>query len=502
MQLKGEDTVTSDVPQLQPRHNQDLGYLPSPISDKRMQEKLSYDQNSLTQQDPPKVNGVLIIQNIEKSETSKIELETPPGKSAEIGHATILQSESPNKVADTHSDGLRKQEGAGDCGDWASYMKLSHFHEINCRFHWPNSEGSQGVLPNSLQLNEKPIPIPGWQGNIGSTGTAIVSAYRVTKEFGFEDSLAVKDIRCKQQDKKDQVRDEVEILKDLKHDHVIAFLGTYIRDENIGILMFPVASYNLRTFMELVSDHNRNSAKPSGAETHEQTDEHVHCGLLRRYFACLCQGLLYLHRDMKIKHKDIKPDNILIDRHDSIIITDFGISTRHTEDGDAITVGPTGFTVQYAAPEIKKDKPRDLNIDVFSLGCVFLEMANVIYGETFQSMYRFLVQSVTFQLGKEEVNYFDCPGKVREWVSMLRQKKGPWTFVCPESLHLGSPQHADSSHSTNAKIFDMILKMMSTEPNDRPGLQEVWGLFDLITPPCADCHPKVSALRQLEKELC
>ncbi|OCL12825.1 kinase-like protein, partial [Glonium stellatum] len=125
--------------------------------------------------------------------------------------------------------------------------------------------------------------------------------------------------------------------------------------------------------MDLVSVYNKNNSNDLS------TPEHEHVHLLRTYPACLCQALNYLHEVMKIKHKDIKPENILIDRHDSIIITDFGISTRHTDSTNPITYGPTGYTAKYGAPEVIDSQDevgvgRDYDVDTFSLGCVMLEM--------------------------------------------------------------------------------------------------------------------------------
>jgi serine/threonine protein kinase len=389
---------------------------------------------------------------------------------------------------------LRKQHGAGDCGQWASRMKLSEFHRRNCKFQWPKSEPQNppGPLPNSIMLNDNPIPLTGFLGNInsGEATSCIVSVWKINEDdYGFDDTLVLKDIRCRKKEEQKSIIQEAEILKSLNHNHVIAFLGAFHKTHQIGILMFPAASYNLRTFMETISEHNEDPHKTQEDEVSTHRNEHVHVDLLRHYFACLCQGLLYLHEKMRIKHKDIKPDNILIDRYDSVIITDFGVSTQHMGKESAVTMGDTRCTVQYAAPEIGKRKERDLNIDIFSLGCVFLEMANVIYGETFQSMYKFLRKPIPDQqAGQERVNYFDCPQDVSDWVTRLRQKEGPWTFVCNDM------QYSDEHQRVNDKIFDTILKMMATDPKERPQLKDVWSLFDSISRQCADCHPDVSSL--------
>jgi serine/threonine protein kinase len=54
--------------------------------------------------------------------------------------------------------------------------------------------------------------------------------------------------------------------------------------------------------------------------------------MLRKYFLCLCQAVAYLHSpEVRVRHKDIKPENIVIDLYGNVIITDFDLSTNFTE---------------------------------------------------------------------------------------------------------------------------------------------------------------------------
>lgn len=57
---------------------------------------------------------------------------------------------------------------------------------------------------------------------------------------------------------------------------------------------------------------------------------------------CLSGGLAYLH-GQQIKHKDIKPANILVN-NGSVLLMDFGLSTDFSNSGISTSYGPTGLT--------------------------------------------------------------------------------------------------------------------------------------------------------------
>jgi len=244
----------------------------------------------------------------------------------------------------------------------------------------------------------------------------------------------------------------------------------------------------------MVSTYNKNNYNNSLAAEHE------HVRLLRIYPACLCQALKYLREVLGIKHKNIKPENILIDRHDSVIITDFGISIRYTSFAGPIGYNPTGYTVQYGAPEVIHGQEwvevgQDYNIDIFSLGCVLLEMANVIYGESFDHMYQMVGKPVPD--GGSVVPYHECEELVSRWISHLLEKGGVnRTMVSrrPPSYNQLRKSSVTAVQSFDREIFYTILRMMSKNPTERPSLQIVWKLLDTTTSPCLQCHPSVSLL--------
>ncbi|KAF1980167.1 hypothetical protein BU23DRAFT_396924, partial [Bimuria novae-zelandiae CBS 107.79] len=65
-----------------------------------------------------------------------------------------------------------------------------------------------------------------------------------------------------------------------------------------------------------------------------------------------------------------------------VYITDFGLAKYYTSIATSETEGPTMFTRKYAAPEVVEQDKRGFAADIFSLGCVFVEIITVITRKT------------------------------------------------------------------------------------------------------------------------
>jgi len=97
---------------------------------------------------------------------------------------------------------------------------------------------------------------------------------------------------------------------------------------------------------------------------------------LTSYFGCLTSGFAYLHAE-KVRHRDIKPQNILVSDK-RVYLTDFGVSLDWSELEGGTTTATPQTTPSYSALEVANYEPRNEMSDVWSLGCVFLEMATLL----------------------------------------------------------------------------------------------------------------------------
>ncbi|CRG95081.1 protein kinase 6, putative [Plasmodium gallinaceum] len=83
----------------------------------------------------------------------------------------------------------------------------------------------------------------------------------------------------------------------------------------------------------------------------------------------LLLAISYLHSNNYI-HRDIKPENIFINSNGRIKLGDLGMSVEKSNH-----MTPTVVTLWYRAPEILlKSKSYDQKVDIWSLGCLFMEL--------------------------------------------------------------------------------------------------------------------------------
>ncbi|KAH7123691.1 kinase-like domain-containing protein [Dendryphion nanum] len=172
----------------------------------------------------------------------------------------------------------------------------------------------------------------------------------------------------------DIVEREINVLKrvtDMRHRHIVSIVGSYTDLEDFAILFSPLADMNLGEYMETEAPK----------------------GIMWKWFGCLATALEFLH-SMKIRHKDIKPQNILV-HGKNVLLTDFGISNDWSSLAAPTTSGPGARDPRYCAPEVAEWDKRNESADIFSLGCVFLEMITVLCGSKISDIRAFFASNGT-----------------------------------------------------------------------------------------------------------
>ncbi|KAI8900557.1 kinase-like domain-containing protein, partial [Globomyces pollinis-pini] len=209
---------------------------------------------------------------------------------------------------------------------------------------------------------DKPRHINWIQGpliGMGAFGKVFYGANCETKEIMAVKQVPIRTGSMDPTQKKrllEALHSEISLLKNLDHENIVRYLAGYNTEENV-----------INVFLEYVSGGSVTSALALMGPFEE-------C-LIQSLVSQVLAGLMYLH-DSFIIHRDIKGGNILIDEKGWVKISDFGISKRNKYDMAYKTNSMMSIqgTVYWMAPEVIKNKGYSAKVDIWSLGCMILEM--------------------------------------------------------------------------------------------------------------------------------
>eukprot|EP00238_Polyblepharides_amylifera_P004994 CAMPEP_0196593990 /NCGR_PEP_ID=MMETSP1081-20130531/77086_1 /TAXON_ID=36882 /ORGANISM="Pyramimonas amylifera, Strain CCMP720" /LENGTH=399 /DNA_ID=CAMNT_0041918129 /DNA_START=75 /DNA_END=1274 /DNA_ORIENTATION=+ len=164
-------------------------------------------------------------------------------------------------------------------------------------------------------------------------------------------------LKCIQMDMQEQVRknilQELRTLHDAKCDHIVQCHGSFYSN---GVI------YSVLEYMDAGSLAQILKSVKSISEKH-----------LSKIAKQVLEGLIYLHKELHVIHRDIKPCNLLINLAGEVKISDFGVSGKLASSvaDCASFVG----TVTYMSPERISGSCYSYDCDIWSLGLSVLELA-------------------------------------------------------------------------------------------------------------------------------
>lgn len=153
-----------------------------------------------------------------------------------------------------------------------------------------------------------------------------------------------------------QILRELQFNRTCNSPHIVKYYGTFLNEElaSIFIAMEYCGGGSLEAIYKRV--------KSRGGRIGEKVLGKIAEGVL--------SGLSYLH-ERRIIHRDIKPQNILLDTQGQVKLCDFGVS------GEVVNSLATTFTgtSYYMAPERIQGQSYTVTSDVWSLGLTIMEVA-------------------------------------------------------------------------------------------------------------------------------
>jgi negative regulator of the PHO system len=148
---------------------------------------------------------------------------------------------------------------------------------------------------------------------------------------------------------------EISLMKELKHDNIVS-LHDIIHAENKLMLVFEFMDKgDLKRYMHAQGD--RGALDPT---------------TIKLFMQQLLRGIKFCHAN-RIMHRDLKPQNLLINSKGQLKLADFGLARAFGIPVN--TFSNEVVTLWYRAPDVLLgSRTYNTSIDIWSAGCIMAEM--------------------------------------------------------------------------------------------------------------------------------
>ncbi|XP_015846425.3 putative sperm motility kinase W [Peromyscus maniculatus bairdii] len=266
---------------------------------------------------------------------------------------------------------------------------------------------------------------------------------------------------------------EVEILQSVKHRNIVNFFHVIDTSSTTYLIMEYVSGKDLEYFLRERDFLEENEVRP--------------------IFQQVVSGVHFLHQK-RIAHRDIKLENILIDRAGNVKLCDFGMA-RQLAEGQMLE--EFCGTLVYLAPEILARKPYDgLAGDMWSLGVLLfvLVTGQFPYREsTFEGMYRVINTTnypIPYHLSKPCIILIEqllmvpnqhriiiCQLQERQWLGNIKQ------HVAPETKEILS-KVMETMCTMGYTHGEIVSSLKHKQPSN------LTATFNILNLSCGDSHQK------------
>jgi len=281
---------------------------------------------------------------------------------------------------------------------------------------------------------KKKISVQGMErySKIEKIGEGTYGVVYKAKDLATGELVALKKIRLEAEDEgvpSTAIR-EISLLKELSHPNIVG-LKNVVHENNKLYLVFEYLDRDLKRYMELAG-------------------KHLHRMLVKSYLQQLIKGIAHCHSH-RVLHRDLKPQNLLIDKKGALKLADFGLARAFGVPVRTYT--HEVVTLWYRPPEILLGcRQYATACDLWSIGCIFAEMVTctpLFPGDSeIDQLFR-----IFRLLGTP--NEATWPG-----VSQLRDYKATFPQWSPQTLRTAVP-------GLEPLGLDLLKKLLVYEPNKR-----------------------------------
>ena len=191
---------------------------------------------------------------------------------------------------------------------------------------------------------------------IAKIGEGTYGVVYKARDFATGEIVALKKIRLEAEDEGipgTAIR-EISLLKELQHPNIVR-LYDVVHTPNRLTLVFEFLDLDLKKYTDAIA---------GGLEL----------PMLRQLLFQLVRGIAYCHQQ-KVLHRDLKPQNLLINREGELKLADFGLARAFGIPVRQYT--HEVVTLWYRAPDVLMGSRRYTTpVDIWSIGCIIAEMHN------------------------------------------------------------------------------------------------------------------------------
>ena len=234
------------------------------------------------------------------------------------------------------------------------------------------------------------------------------------------------------------MRRELKMLQMLKHDNVVEFQDAFIYKQNL----FIVFEYVEQNLLEVL----------------EKSPDGLNPKLIRSFVFQMCKAVHYLHIN-KMIHRDVKPENLLIDENMKLKLCDFGFARKiilNDKNNNVDAMTDYVATRWYRSPELLLSNGiYGPEVDYWAIGCIMGELAD---------------GNPMFP-GENEVDQLDCIIKIlgnlpQELANMFYENP---TYNRREMLKVNRPESLERRYmgKLGPTAIDFLKGLLQLDPNKR-----------------------------------